>query len=434
MLDPRLRLPFAAPAALPLFLQQPIQTLMGRLRSGWRSARRESGLWWREGRMQLQREVWLPLKGVCRPAVIGLKREAAALCLTTLALWQEGRAHLHNEARALRRAIRCLVREHPAWPLWRKYSQRLRERLAEMTCRMRALAVQSGLEIAGKVAQCMPYVRSAALTPRVAATLYAARHFVQEQLTSLGQLPAYVNAISVMVIATYLSLALMSLAIVAFALPPVPPLAEPVSRRQANAYLGQRKVSEGQAALTPTASPTPSPAPAFKPTATPAPVLTATPIPIVYSVWESTLPQHGGWNGAGQCWGPVLAPLGTGTFIWPTDRHYLVGKDFSWRWHPGLDLGGEFDEPIYAADSGVVVYAGWNTYGYGNLIILDHGNGWHTLYAHFNAVLVGCGEAVTQGQLIGLAGSTGRSTGPHLHFEMRLGGNYVNPWEYLPPP
>ncbi|MCS6911386.1 MAG: M23 family metallopeptidase, partial [Anaerolineales bacterium] len=107
---------------------------------------------------------------------------------------------------------------------------------------------------------------------------------------------------------------------------------------------------------------------------------------------------------------------------------------FSWRWHPGLDLGGEYDEPIYAADSGVVVYSGWNTYGYGNTVILDHGNGWHTLYAHFNSVLVTCGEAVTQGQIIGLAGSTGRSTGPHLHFEMRLGGGYVNPWNYLPPP
>lgn len=179
----------------------------------------------------------------------------------------------------------------------------------------------------------------------------------------------------------------------------------------------------------PTAMP-PTPTPA--PTPTPEPVVTATPIVMPYTAWESALSQYGGWNGAEQCWGPVLAPVGSGAFIWPTDKHYLVGKNFSWRWHPALDLGGDTGDPIYAADSGAVVYAGWNTYGYGNLVILDHGNGWHTLYAHFSQVNVACGQAVEQGAILGLAGSTGRSTGPHLHFEMRFNHNYVNPWDYLP--
>jgi murein DD-endopeptidase MepM/ murein hydrolase activator NlpD len=178
-----------------------------------------------------------------------------------------------------------------------------------------------------------------------------------------------------------------------------------------------------------TAVPTATPIP----TATPQPVLTATPIPIptVYPSWESTLPQYGGWNGGGQCWGPVAAPVGSGYFVWPTDHHVLVGRNYSY-WHPGLDLGGNLGDPLYASDSGAVVYSGWNNYGYGNLVIIDHGNGWHTLYAHFNEIYVACGEAVTQGQVIGAAGTTGNSTGPHLHFEMRYNSGYVSPWNYLP--
>ncbi|MBL8046268.1 MAG: M23 family metallopeptidase [Anaerolineales bacterium] len=181
-------------------------------------------------------------------------------------------------------------------------------------------------------------------------------------------------------------------------------------------------------AVLPTATP--------MPTTTPEPVLTATPIPMApiptpFPNWESTLPQYGGWNGGGQCWGPVAAPVGSGYFVWPTDHHVLVGRNYTY-WHPGLDLGGNLGDPLYAADSGAVVYAGWNNYGYGNLVIIDHGNGWHTLYAHFNEIYVACGEAVTQGDVIGAAGTTGNSTGPHLHFEMRYNGGYVSPWNYLP--
>jgi hypothetical protein len=179
---------------------------------------------------------------------------------------------------------------------------------------------------------------------------------------------------------------------------------------------------------------TPTPRPTLAPTPTPEPVLTATPIPTLFSEWDSWLPTQGGWNGLAECWGGVLAPAGTGRFVWPTDKHYLVGKDYNWRWHPGLDLGGEVGDPIYAADAGVAVYAGWNVYGFGNLVILDHGNNWHSLYAHLSEIHVTCGQGVTQGTLLGLAGSTGRSTGPHLHFEIRSGGVNVNPWEYLPSP
>jgi murein DD-endopeptidase MepM/ murein hydrolase activator NlpD len=90
-------------------------------------------------------------------------------------------------------------------------------------------------------------------------------------------------------------------------------------------------------------------------------------------------------------------------------------------------------------DAGVIVYAGWNDWGYGNLIIVDHGDtatgSWQSLYAHLDAVLVSCGQSVGQGELIGLLGSTGNSSGPHLHLElMNLEYGKVNPLNFLPPP
>jgi murein DD-endopeptidase MepM/ murein hydrolase activator NlpD len=86
---------------------------------------------------------------------------------------------------------------------------------------------------------------------------------------------------------------------------------------------------------------------------------------------------------------------------------------------------------VYAADSGVVVYAGWSNYGYGNLVVIDHGNGWQTAYAHLSAFSVGCGQSVSRGIMIGALGSTGNSTGPHLHFEMSINGAKVNPLDYV---
>ena len=80
----------------------------------------------------------------------------------------------------------------------------------------------------------------------------------------------------------------------------------------------------------------------------------------------------------------------------------------------------------------MVVYAGWNNWGYGNVVVINHGNSWQTLYAHLSAISVGCGQSVFQGSVIGAIGSTGNSTGSHLHFEMMHAGGKVNPWDYLP--
>jgi murein DD-endopeptidase MepM/ murein hydrolase activator NlpD len=169
------------------------------------------------------------------------------------------------------------------------------------------------------------------------------------------------------------------------------------------------------------------------PTPLPHPVMTATPIPSVATAWLATLPLEPAWSGAGQCDGQwFVAPTGGGSFIWPADSRYLSGRNYYPAWHPGVDIAAQLGDPLYAADAGVVVYSGWNTQGYGNLIIVDHGNGWHTLYAHFSQLNVVCGDPVWQGQIIGLAGSTGNSTGPHLHFEVRGPGGRLSPWEVLP--
>ena len=138
--------------------------------------------------------------------------------------------------------------------------------------------------------------------------------------------------------------------------------------------------------------------------------------------------------GAGAC-GPISGGLiGFGTFIWPTDNHYLSGNDYSPESnHRGIDLSGNEGDPIYASDSGVIVYAGWNDYGYGNMIIIDHGRDWQTLYAHLSVINVSCGQSVSQGEIIAAMGSTGRSTGSHLHFEiMHTQYGKVNPWNLLP--
>ena len=99
--------------------------------------------------------------------------------------------------------------------------------------------------------------------------------------------------------------------------------------------------------------------------------------------------------------------------------------------HPAIDIGGQIGNAIYAADSGVVVYAGWSDYGYGYLIVIDHGNGWQSAYAHLSAVGVVCGQSVFQGSVIGGLGSTGNSTGPHLHFELVYNGAKLNPLNFV---
>lgn len=135
--------------------------------------------------------------------------------------------------------------------------------------------------------------------------------------------------------------------------------------------------------------------------------------------------------GPGACEGSYEGVYGSGGFIWPTVTRTLSGNDF-WSGHLAIDIAASTGDPIFASDSGVIVFAGWALGGYGNMIMVDHGNGYQTVYAHLNDVYVGCGQSVNQGNVIGAAGSTGNSTGPHLHFEIRIWGQYVNPWYVLP--
>ncbi len=139
--------------------------------------------------------------------------------------------------------------------------------------------------------------------------------------------------------------------------------------------------------------------------------------------------------GNGSC-GPVSGgAVGTGTFVFPTDKHYLSGFDYSTKSnHLGIDLAANMGDNVYASDGGVVVYAGSNSYGYGNMIMIDHGTGFQTLYAHLSQIFVTCGQSVTQGQTIGAAGATGHASGPHLHFEVRTATTVINPWNVLPAP
>ncbi len=126
--------------------------------------------------------------------------------------------------------------------------------------------------------------------------------------------------------------------------------------------------------------------------------------------------------------------VGTGWFIYPTGSARVSGWYFHDRRNPGhigLDYACRQGDPIYAADHGVVTIAGWNG-GYGILVELYHGNGFVTRYAHLSELAVGCGQSVYQGQIIGYCGSTGWSTGPHLHFEIRYQGTPQDPQSYLP--
>jgi murein DD-endopeptidase MepM/ murein hydrolase activator NlpD len=99
--------------------------------------------------------------------------------------------------------------------------------------------------------------------------------------------------------------------------------------------------------------------------------------------------------------------------------------------HPGIDLAGRYGTPIYATADGTVLRAGWNSGGYGNLIEIDHGRGITTRFGHLSAILIRAGDKITRGQLIGRMGSTGRSTGNHLHYEVRIDGRPVNPIPFM---
>lgn len=137
--------------------------------------------------------------------------------------------------------------------------------------------------------------------------------------------------------------------------------------------------------------------------------------------------------GSGSCPGRYGVGLGTGSFMWPSHIHTIVGNDY-WLGHLAIDIATDFGLSIVASDSGVVVFSGWASGGYGSMVMIDHGNGYYTVYAHLQQATAVCGSNVFKGQKIGVGGSSGNSTGPHLHFEVRYLDGFVNPYSVLPPP
>lgn len=129
-----------------------------------------------------------------------------------------------------------------------------------------------------------------------------------------------------------------------------------------------------------------------------------------------------------------------GEFTWPTPSCYNITSSFSprrknpvtgiWKRHTGTDIGAAYGAAIVAANAGTVTLAGWNS-GYGNCVIIDHGGGKATLYAHMSSYSVSTGQTVSKGQRIGSVGSTGNSTGPHLHFEVLINGTAVDPMQFF---
>lgn len=161
-----------------------------------------------------------------------------------------------------------------------------------------------------------------------------------------------------------------------------------------------------------------------------------------FIVWQ--LPKTVASSGAGavnrgrpgMCVGSYSGLPGRGWFNWPTAGRRISGwyfRDARNPAHSGLDIGLRSGEFVYAADGGVIIFAGWwGASGYGNLVVVDHLNGWQTWYAHLSQVNVVCGQQVNAGNVVGLGGSTGWSSGPHLHFEVRLEGTPYDPLAYLP--
>ncbi len=119
--------------------------------------------------------------------------------------------------------------------------------------------------------------------------------------------------------------------------------------------------------------------------------------------------------------------VGDANFAWPTNKRYIT-QYFSY-YHPAIDIA--IESPIYAIDSGVIIGAGWRPGGFGNAVEIDHGNGFKSLYAHFSDIYVSVGDRVTKGQSIGMMGTTGRSTGVHLHLMISQNGQYIDPLSVL---
>ncbi len=115
--------------------------------------------------------------------------------------------------------------------------------------------------------------------------------------------------------------------------------------------------------------------------------------------------------------------------LWPTVQH-IITQYYGWR-HTGIDLDGDYTDPVYAAADGIVETAGWNNSGYGLQVMIDHGTGYKTRYGHTSKMFVAVGDHVNKGQTIAMVGTTGRSTGTHLHFEVYRNGKRQNPLAYI---
>lgn len=148
----------------------------------------------------------------------------------------------------------------------------------------------------------------------------------------------------------------------------------------------------------------------------------------VRDVWFWTAPQlPTSRPSTSDSTGTGIAPQiqGTGTFVWPVGFRRIT--QHYWYGHPAIDVGIPEGTPVVAADTGTVTWAGWNVYGYGNLIVINHGNGYETYYGHLSSINVVPGQIVYQGNQIGASGNTGRSSGPHLHFEIRYFNSMLQP-------
>jgi murein DD-endopeptidase MepM/ murein hydrolase activator NlpD len=152
--------------------------------------------------------------------------------------------------------------------------------------------------------------------------------------------------------------------------------------------------------------------------------IVAAPAPTVYRQRNQNPPAR-----SGQPAGANAQATGDGRLLWPTTSR-RISQYFNWR-HYGVDIPNRIGQPIYAVQDGVVETAGWNRGGYGYYVIINHGNGMRSLYGHASELYVSPGDHVVQGQVISAIGSTGRSTGPHLHLEIRLNGRMVNPLNYI---
>ena len=144
-------------------------------------------------------------------------------------------------------------------------------------------------------------------------------------------------------------------------------------------------------------------------------------------IWQPPALSSNGGSGLGGGIAPKI--VGTGSFQYPVGNRNFT--QFYWYGHPALDIALGEGNPVYAADTGTVTYAGWNTWGYGNLVVVNHGNGYETFYAHLSGIGVVPGQIVYKGNVIGYSGDTGNSSGPHIHFEIRIGGNPDDPCWYL---